>query len=55
MVVGSVMNFAALQLYTPMQAVLTQAGLYWFYASVSAFGVVFTFFCVRETKGKAVG
>ncbi|XP_045584827.2 facilitated trehalose transporter Tret1 isoform X2 [Procambarus clarkii] len=55
MVVGSVINFAALQLFTPMQVALTSAGLYWFYAAVSVGGIVFTFACVRETKGRALG
>ncbi|KAK8747428.1 hypothetical protein OTU49_016809, partial [Cherax quadricarinatus] len=54
MVLGSVINFAALQLFTPMQVTLTIAGLYWFYAGVSVFGIVFTLTCVRETKGRAV-
>ncbi|XP_042884240.1 facilitated trehalose transporter Tret1-like [Penaeus japonicus] len=52
---GTAFAFLALQLYTPMQATLTQAGLYWFYAAVSALGVVVTFAFVRETKGRAVG
>lgn len=54
MVVGSVINFAALQLFTPMQSAFTTAGLYCFYAAVSVFGIVFTLACVKETKGKAV-
>ncbi|KAG7160828.1 Facilitated trehalose transporter Tret1-2-like 2 [Homarus americanus] len=55
MVLGSMLNFAALQLFTPMQVALTTAGLYWFYAAISIFGIFFTLICVRETKGKAVG
>lgn len=54
MVLGSVMNFAALQLFSPMQTAFTNAGLYCFYAAVSVFGIVFTLVCVKETKGVAV-
>ncbi|XP_042884241.1 solute carrier family 2, facilitated glucose transporter member 8-like [Penaeus japonicus] len=52
---GTAFAFLALQLYTPMQATLTQAGLYWFYAAVSALGVVVSVAFVHETKGRAVG
>lgn len=55
MAIGSFFNFATLQLFTPLQETLTVAGLYWFYASVSIIGVVFTLCCVRETKGRSVG
>ncbi|KAK7051429.1 hypothetical protein SK128_010949, partial [Halocaridina rubra] len=30
---GTIFSFLSLQLYSPMQEVMTQAGLYWFYAS----------------------
>lgn len=53
--VGSIINFAVLQLYSPLVSFLTNAGLFWFYAAVSVFGIVFTAVCVRETKGRAVG
>ncbi|XP_068248541.1 facilitated trehalose transporter Tret1-like [Palaemon carinicauda] len=53
--VCSLFNFAVLQLYTPMQEVLTMAGLYWFYASVSILGVFFCLIFVNETNQKAVG
>ncbi|KAG7154546.1 Facilitated trehalose transporter Tret1-like 17 [Homarus americanus] len=52
---GTVITFATLQLYSPMQATLTQAGLYFFYGAVSFVGVIFSFFAVIETKGKNVG
>ncbi|XP_068248015.1 facilitated trehalose transporter Tret1-like [Palaemon carinicauda] len=52
---GTLFSFLALQLYSPMQDMLTQAGLYVVYASVSAFGVIFSFYAVTETKGKSVG
>lgn len=52
---GTAFAFLALQLYTPMQTALTQAGLYWFYASISALSVAFTFAFVHETKGRAIG
>ncbi|KAK4286871.1 hypothetical protein Pmani_040040 [Petrolisthes manimaculis] len=52
---GTGITFMALQLYTPMQTLLTQAGLYWFYAATSVVGILFSFLCVIETKGKSVG
>lgn len=52
---GTIITFVALQLYSPMQATLTQAGLYWFYGATSIFGVVFCFLAVTETKGKSLG
>ncbi|XP_053639558.2 facilitated trehalose transporter Tret1 [Cherax quadricarinatus] len=52
---GTAITFITLQLYTPMQAAFTQAGLYWFYGAISVAGVVFCFFAVTETKGKSVG
>ncbi|KAK7076418.1 hypothetical protein SK128_014979, partial [Halocaridina rubra] len=51
----SLFNFAALQLYTPMQEALTNAGLYWFYASMSVLGVIFCLVFVTETNQRAVG
>lgn len=53
--IGSLQSFAALQLFSPMQTVLTPAGLYWFYACVGAVGLPYAFLFVRETKGKSVG
>ncbi|XP_068217957.1 facilitated trehalose transporter Tret1-like [Palaemon carinicauda] len=52
---GTIFAFLALQLYSPMQDAMTQAGLYWFYASISVLGVVFTFIFIKETKGRSVG
>ncbi|XP_063604407.1 facilitated trehalose transporter Tret1-like isoform X1 [Penaeus indicus] len=48
-------SFSALQLYTPMREGLTQAGLYGFYACVSAVGIPFTYFFITETSGQQVG
>ncbi|XP_066968806.1 facilitated trehalose transporter Tret1-like [Macrobrachium rosenbergii] len=53
--IGTVAGFLTLQLYTPMAQEMTQAGLYAFYASVSAAGVAFSYFFVTETRGKKVG
>ncbi|KAK3853323.1 hypothetical protein Pcinc_040129 [Petrolisthes cinctipes] len=50
---GTGITFMTLQLYTPMQTVLTQAGLYWFYAATSVIGIIFSYLCVIETKGKS--
>ncbi|KAK3884050.1 hypothetical protein Pcinc_011658 [Petrolisthes cinctipes] len=55
MVAGSGFNLMALQLFTPMQYAFTPAGLYWCYAVVCVFGIVFTLACVRETRGVVVG
>ncbi|XP_045593310.1 facilitated trehalose transporter Tret1-like [Procambarus clarkii] len=52
---GTAIIFMTLQLYSPMQAAFTQAGLYWFYGATSIIGVVFCFYAVTETKGKSVG
>ncbi|XP_053653902.1 facilitated trehalose transporter Tret1-like isoform X2 [Cherax quadricarinatus] len=52
---GTVFAFMGLQLYSPMQETLSQAGLYWFYSAISCLGVIFTFLVVEETSRKAVG
>ncbi|XP_064118689.1 facilitated trehalose transporter Tret1-like [Macrobrachium nipponense] len=52
---GTIFSFLALQLYSPMQELLTQAGLYMVYAFVSVVGFAFSFYAVTETKGKNVG
>ncbi|KAK7068322.1 hypothetical protein SK128_016641 [Halocaridina rubra] len=52
---GTVFSFLALQMYSPMQETLTQAGLYWLYAATSIIGVFFSFVAVTETKGMIVG
>ncbi|XP_068200221.1 facilitated trehalose transporter Tret1-2 homolog isoform X1 [Palaemon carinicauda] len=55
MVIGSLMMFAILQVYSPMQATLTQAGMYWFFASVSATGILYIYCLLKETSGERVG
>ncbi|XP_037778186.1 LOW QUALITY PROTEIN: facilitated trehalose transporter Tret1-like [Penaeus monodon] len=50
--VSTVVNFVALQVYTPMQDGLTQAGLYAFYAVVCAIGIPYTYF-FKGNKRKA--
>ncbi|KAG0711150.1 Facilitated trehalose transporter Tret1 [Chionoecetes opilio] len=52
---GTAVIFAGLQLYSPMLALLTQPGLYWFFGCSSIVGVLFALFAIIETKGKAVG
>ncbi|KAG0729728.1 Facilitated trehalose transporter Tret1 [Chionoecetes opilio] len=54
-VIGCILASAALQLYSLMNVTLTTAGLFWTYAAVSGFGVVFSLLCVPETAGKMVG
>ncbi|XP_064095454.1 facilitated trehalose transporter Tret1-like [Macrobrachium nipponense] len=53
--VGNMFSFASVQVYSPMQTLLTPAGLYWSYASFAAIGIVYTCFIVTETKGKNIG
>lgn len=53
-IIGCVVAVVPLQLYSPMQVVLTQAGLYWTYACVSLLGIVFTMACVPETSRKKI-
>lgn len=48
-------GFAMLQLYSPLQEALTQAGLYWFFAASSFMTIIFTFLCVTETKKMSIG
>ncbi|XP_068200223.1 facilitated trehalose transporter Tret1-like [Palaemon carinicauda] len=55
MVIGSLQIFAILQVYSPMQAMLTQAGMYWFFASVSATGILYIYCLLKETSGERVG
>ncbi|XP_064118415.1 facilitated trehalose transporter Tret1-like isoform X2 [Macrobrachium nipponense] len=52
---GTIFAFVTLQLYSPMQEFLTQAGLYWFYAGSSVVATVFTLALVTETKDKPIG
>ncbi|XP_042886119.1 facilitated trehalose transporter Tret1-like [Penaeus japonicus] len=52
---STIVNFVALQVYSPMQDGLTQTGLYAFYAGVCGIGIPFTYFFIRETKGKQIG
>ncbi|KAK7078540.1 hypothetical protein SK128_028639 [Halocaridina rubra] len=52
---GSLMSFASLQVYSPLQYALTPAGLYWSYASFAGIGIIYTIFIVHETKGVNVG
>ncbi|XP_064105614.1 facilitated trehalose transporter Tret1-like [Macrobrachium nipponense] len=54
-ITANVTSIAALQLYSPLQSLLTPAGLYWLYGSFSALGIVFTLVFVYETKGITIG
>lgn len=53
--ISTMASFVALQVYTPMQDGLTQAGMYGFYAAVCAVGIPYTYFFIRETKGEQIG
>ncbi|XP_069974197.1 facilitated trehalose transporter Tret1 [Penaeus vannamei] len=53
--ISTMASFVALQVYTPMQDGLTQAGMYGFYAAVCAIGIPYTYFFIRETKGEQIG
>lgn len=52
---GSLMSFAALQVYSPLQDALTPAGLYWSYACVALIGIVYSLTIVHDTTGQKVG
>ncbi|KAK7068727.1 hypothetical protein SK128_001441 [Halocaridina rubra] len=52
---ANIMTITALQLYSPLKVLLSQAGLYWCYASFSAVGVLYTLAFVYETKGISIG
>ncbi|XP_066986701.1 facilitated trehalose transporter Tret1-like [Macrobrachium rosenbergii] len=54
-ITANMTSIAALQLYSPLQTLLTPAGLYWFYGSFSALGIVYTLVFVYETKGISIG
>ena len=53
--VASLTSFAALQLFTPMETLLTAAGRYWVYSATAALGIPYTLAFISETRGKAVG
>ncbi|KAK7066654.1 hypothetical protein SK128_010982 [Halocaridina rubra] len=53
--VGNLLSFVALQIYSPLQVLLTPAGLYWSYSCFALIGIIYTFIFVVETKGKRVG
>nr|XP_045605525.1 facilitated trehalose transporter Tret1-2 homolog isoform X2 [Procambarus clarkii] len=53
-IIGCLIAVIPLQLYSLMQAILTQAGLYWTYACVSMLGIIFTITCVPETGRKKI-
>ncbi|ROT66545.1 putative facilitated trehalose transporter Tret1-2-like [Penaeus vannamei] len=52
---GTIFAIGALQLYSPMIALLTQPGLYWFYGGTSVVATVFSLVAVTETKAQPVG
>ncbi|KAK7080207.1 hypothetical protein SK128_023797 [Halocaridina rubra] len=52
---GSVMSFASLQVYSPLQEALTPAGLYWSYAFFAVIGIVYSLTIVQDTTGQKVG
>lgn len=52
---GSIQAFASLQLFSPMQSLLTEAGLYWTYSCTAGVGIVYTLLFLQETSGASVG
>ncbi|XP_068238707.1 facilitated trehalose transporter Tret1-like [Palaemon carinicauda] len=52
---GSLMSFASLQMYSPLQAALTPAGLYWSYSCFAVIGIIYTLTIVQDTTGQKVG
>ncbi|XP_068244358.1 facilitated trehalose transporter Tret1-like isoform X4 [Palaemon carinicauda] len=54
-VVSTLVGSIVLQLYTPMVEGMTEAGVFTFYACSCVVGIPFTFFFIKETKGKRVG
>lgn len=54
-VIATFMGFIVLQFYTPMVEGMTLAGLFAFYACSCVAGVPYTFFFIKETRGKHVG
>nr|XP_027231077.1 facilitated trehalose transporter Tret1-2 homolog [Penaeus vannamei] len=52
---GSLQAFASLQLFSPMQNLLTEAGLYWTYSCTAGVGIVYTLLFLQETSGASVG
>ncbi|XP_066981227.1 facilitated trehalose transporter Tret1-like [Macrobrachium rosenbergii] len=55
MVIGSLQTFTILQLFSLMQATLTQAGMYWLFAGVAVAGIFYIYFLLKETSGTRVG
>ncbi|XP_066961988.1 facilitated trehalose transporter Tret1-like [Macrobrachium rosenbergii] len=52
---GSLMSFASLQVYSPLQEALTPAGLYWSYSCFAIIGIIYTLTIVEDTTGQKVG
>ncbi|XP_018011874.1 putative metabolite transport protein YwtG [Hyalella azteca] len=53
--VAMILGVLNLQLYSPLQDALSQAGLLFLHSAVSVLAIPFTFFMVQETVGKSVG
>jgi len=47
--------FLLLRFYTTLADVIEYHGVYWLFATVNLFGLIFVFFFVPETKGKSLG
>jgi len=52
---SSVLGFVSLQIYTPLQGLITQAGILYMHAAISLCALPYTFFLLKETAGKQVG
>ncbi|XP_064086032.1 facilitated trehalose transporter Tret1-2 homolog [Macrobrachium nipponense] len=55
MMIGSLLGFSSLQLYSPMLATLSQAGMYWLFSSVAFGGIFYVYFLLKETSKIKVG
>lgn len=50
---NSVLVFFVTKTYVNFVEAVGTAGAFWFYAAITAFGIVFIYFKVPETKGKS--
>lgn len=55
MMIGSITGFSSLQLYGPMLAAFSPAGMYWLFSSVAFVGVFYVYFLLKETSKIKVG
>lgn len=53
-ILGGFLNFLSVKGYQEIKDVAGLAGVFWFYASSSIIGAIFSYFLVPETKGKSL-